>query len=531
LICPCWRRSRGHIATALFPAFLALLCRTAVAQQIPATPPISIADGAYTLHVTVREVVVDLVAVDSRNHTLRNLTPADLSVFEKLEHSGKLPGRITRLRLVEPSQDLAAPGAVQSGFRIGVASTCQERASLHYELSYQPSADGWASGFHQVQIAANRGVRLFYRHRYYVGETAPPPQPPKKSHAQWDEELRQAACERPPVPFSISLRAALIATGRSDVLRYSVALDSDSLQFVSLEENGRKADLDYAACNFNSSGQPLSYFQVSVAPVMSPVDFARAQAHGFPRLLEFPARDDIAMTRFVVRDRETGNLGSADVLFRRLGGTPQLEAEAEARVAENRKKEAEMEKALAYGSVEAVPPPGPIGSFGSIVPTPGAFCGDVYELPNTTGFLPDYRSLDPVGSIYTHALVVPNQQFWTTAGVPGVTSRNEWFGIDYYGFFWIRTPGKYRFRLTSDDGAVLQIDDQRVVENDGLHSVSSSHGQIDLDEGRHSIHVPYFQGPIAVALVLMVQPPGEEWKVFDLRDYAPPKDTDQVPEK
>jgi hypothetical protein len=512
-------RWRSGFSTAFLLACAWLFCTAAEAQQ---SPPPSFDDSAYTLHVTVREVVVDLVAVDSRNHALRDLTPADLSVSEKLEHSGKLPGRITRLRLVEPSQDLAAPGAVQSGFRIGVASTCQERASLHYELSYQPSADGWASGFHQVQIAAaNRGVRLFYRHRYYVGETSPPPRLEKKTPAQWGEELRQAACAHPTEPFSISLRAALIASGRSDVLRYSVSLEPDSLQFVSLEENGRKAELDYAACNFNAAGQPLSYFQVSIAPVMSPVDFARAQAHGFPRLLEFPARDDIAMTRFVVRDRATGNLGTADVLFRRIGGTPELQAEAEARVAENRKKEAEMEKELAYGSIEAVPPPGPIGSFGSIVPTPGAFCGDVYEIPNSTGFLPDYRTLDPVGSIYTHALVVPNQQFWTTPGIPGVTSRNEWFGVDYYGFFWIRTPGKYRFRLTSDDGAVVQIDDQRVTENDGLHSVSSSHGQIDLDAGRHSIHVPYFQGPIAVALVLMVQPPGEEWKVFDLRDYAP----------
>jgi hypothetical protein len=519
-------RWRSHVSTAVLFAAAALFCPPAEAQQ---SPPLSYEDPAYTLHVTVREVVVDLVAVDSKNHALRNLTPADLSVFEKLENSGRLPGRITRLRLVEPSQDLASPGTVQSGFRIGIASTCQERASLHYELSYQPSSDGWTSGYHQVQIAASsRGVRLYYRHHYYVGETAPSPEPPQKSHAQWEEELRQAACERPPEPFSISMHAALIATGRRDVLRYSVSLDADSLQFVSLSENGRQAHLDYAACNFNAAGQPLSYFHVSVEPVLSSVDFARGQAHGFPRLLEFPASGDIAMTRFVVRDRATGNLGSADVLFSRIGDTPELIAEAEARVAENRKKEAEMEKTLAYGSMEAVPPRGPIGSFGSIVPTPGAFCGDVYELPNSTGFLPDFRSLDPVGSIYTNALVVPNQQFWMTPGIPGVTSRNEWFGVDYYGFFWIRKPGKYRFRLTSDDGALLLIDDQRVVENDGLHSVSSSHGQIDLDEGMHSIHVPYFQGPIAVALVLMVQPPGEEWKVFDLRDYEQPKETEQL---
>jgi PA14 domain-containing protein len=112
---------------------------------------------------------------------------------------------------------------------------------------------------------------------------------------------------------------------------------------------------------------------------------------------------------------------------------------------------------------------GPIGSFGSVVPRPHSFCGDVYELQPDTSQLPDFRNLEPIGSIYTESLLVPDQIFVGTNGIPGVTDHTTWFGVDYRAAFWIRAPGKYEFKLTSDDGVLLQIDDQRIIDIDGLH--------------------------------------------------------------
>jgi hypothetical protein len=169
------------------------------------------------------------------------------------------------------------------------------------------------------------------------------------------------------------------------------------------------------------------------------------------------------------------------------------------------------------------PPQGPIGSFGSVVPASRFFCGDVYELPHTSRFIPDFRELEPIGSLYTPSLDVPYQVFSNTNGIPGVTPRTDLFGIDYHANFWVQAPGNYQFRMLSDDGAILQIDDHRVIDLDGLHQAKGGIGQIQLDVGRHTIHVPYYQGaPVSVALELWVKSPGADWHIFDLRDFLPP---------
>ena len=48
-----------------------------------------------------------------------------------------------------------------------------------------------------------------------------------------------------------------------------------------------------------------------------------------------------------------------------------------------------------------------------------------------------------------------------------------WFGIDYYGEFYITKPGEYKFDLESDDGSRLEIDNQQFIDNDELHPAAS----------------------------------------------------------
>jgi hypothetical protein len=154
------------------------------------------------------------------------------------------------------------------------------------------------------------------------------------------------------------------------------------------------------------------------------------------------------------------------------------------------------------------------------VPGPAALCADVYEIPFNTPELPDFRSFDSIGSIYAYSFAVPNQLSYTLS-IPGVTSRDAWYGLDYHGTFTIRDAGIYEFQMMSDDGAVLQIDDTRVIDLDGLHQVKRGAGRIDLAAGVHTIHVPYFQGPPnAVALEVWIKAPGKDWNLFDVRDFA-----------
>ena len=162
----------------------------------------------------------------------------------------------------------------------------------------------------------------------------------------------------------------------------------------------------------------------------------------------------------------------------------------------------------------------PVVKFGTTVVIPTGLRGEIYHLRRNTSRLPNFKKMKPAGTIYTSSLNVPPQDF--RQGFPGVTKRFEWFAIDYSGRFWIDKPGEYNFVLTADDGAVLYIDDQMVVDNDGVHATRDESGTTELGAGIHRIRVSYFQGPrFHVALVLRVAGPGEQLRVFSTDEFKP----------
>jgi hypothetical protein len=166
-------------------------------------------------------------------------------------------------------------------------------------------------------------------------------------------------------------------------------------------------------------------------------------------------------------------------------------------------------------------PPETTATFGTTVVLSTGLEGRVYHLSQDITKLPDFRKMKPVGKIYTTSLNIPPQDF--KAGFPGVTKRFEWFAIVYTGRFWAEKPGYYDFSLTSDDGSLLHIDDELVVDNDGQHSAQERTGSIQLKKGAHDIRVSYFQGPgTQLALVLKVAPPREEMRIFSTDDLKPP---------
>lgn len=160
-------------------------------------------------------------------------------------------------------------------------------------------------------------------------------------------------------------------------------------------------------------------------------------------------------------------------------------------------------------------------SFGTTVVVPGGLQGVIYHISKRSKVIPDLRKLKPQGKIYVSTLNIPLRDF--TEGFPGVTKRQEWFAIDYTGRFWIEKPGLYRFALTSDDGSRLDIDDQTVVDNDGVHPAVTKSGSVELAGGIHRIRVQYFQGPrLQVALVLEIAGPDQELRVFSTDEFKPP---------
>jgi hypothetical protein len=160
-------------------------------------------------------------------------------------------------------------------------------------------------------------------------------------------------------------------------------------------------------------------------------------------------------------------------------------------------------------------------TFGITVVIPSALQGRIYNIRHNTKKLPNFRKMKPVGVIYTTSLNIPPQDF--QQGFPGVTTRFEWFAIDYNGRFWAEKEGDYGFSLNSDDGANLYIDGELVIDNDGQHPPRERVGAVHLSRGVHEIRVPYFQGPrYHVALVLKMAPPGEELRIFNTDEMKPP---------
>lgn len=70
----------------------------------------------------------------------------------------------------------------------------------------------------------------------------------------------------------------------------------------------------------------------------------------------------------------------------------------------------------------------------------------------------------------------------------------ENFGVEVTGYLRIPKTNNYTFRLTSDDGSRMYINDELVIDNDGFHGDISMDGEVVLAEGFHPVRILFFQG-------------------------------------
>jgi hypothetical protein len=169
-----------------------------------------------------------------------------------------------------------------------------------------------------------------------------------------------------------------------------------------------------------------------------------------------------------------------------------------------------------HAAVPAPKGPAQETDFGSTKPRKKALQGNIYFLPKNTKRLPDFEELEPVGTVYAKKLDLPERRF--DKGFPGITERDEWFAVVYTGTFRVKKAGTYAFRLVSDDGSKLYINDELVIDNDGTHPPRSKDGTIELPKGEHEIVVEYFQGPrYHIALQLFWTPPGKDEAIFEVK--------------
>ncbi len=94
---------------------------------------------------------------------------------------------------------------------------------------------------------------------------------------------------------------------------------------------------------------------------------------------------------------------------------------------------------------------------------------------------------------------------WSTATDFGF---EDFFIAHVLGYVNIATAGSYTFRLTSDDGSRLLIDDSLVINNDGLHGPTPLEGTITLTTGYHALRIEHFEQSGGQQLTLDWRTPG-----------------------
>ncbi|MCB0635874.1 MAG: glycosyl hydrolase, partial [Lewinella sp.] len=101
-------------------------------------------------------------------------------------------------------------------------------------------------------------------------------------------------------------------------------------------------------------------------------------------------------------------------------------------------------------------------------------------------------SIDQIafGNDFLFEGIIPGIEFYGNDFGP----LDEKFAIEVNGYLHIPKTNNYTFRITSDDGSRLYIDDQLVIDNDGLHGDKSMDGEIMLAEGYHPVKLHYFNG-------------------------------------
>jgi len=98
---------------------------------------------------------------------------------------------------------------------------------------------------------------------------------------------------------------------------------------------------------------------------------------------------------------------------------------------------------------------------------------------------------------FSSAAVLDSLKIDETKVVEKVTTppnhAGNFYGVKYEGLIHVPEDALYTFYLNSDDGSVLYIDDQKLIDNDGFHYAYEKSGQTALKKGYHKIKVLYMQ--------------------------------------
>lgn len=154
--------------------------------------------------------------------------------------------------------------------------------------------------------------------------------------------------------------------------------------------------------------------------------------------------------------------------------------------------------AIPCRSLHAFLQPPPLGPARSVeAPQPGL---DWLLYEGAWDALPDFAALSPT-----------DQGTCESPAVDVHGGRTDDFALVFSGFVDLPRDGVWHFRTTSDDGSRLFVDDELVVDNDGLHPAIDRTGYRRLAAGLHAIRVEFFERNFDEELKLHFSGPDQPW--------------------
>ncbi|MCV2486716.1 family 20 glycosylhydrolase [Flavobacterium sp. SH_e] len=90
------------------------------------------------------------------------------------------------------------------------------------------------------------------------------------------------------------------------------------------------------------------------------------------------------------------------------------------------------------------------------------------------------------------------------------TKLERYIGLKFDGYIFIPETGNYTFSTLSDDGSKLFIDDELIVDNDGIHWMNEAYGAVKLEKGFHKLNISYFDLTGGTILNCFIQQEGKE---------------------
>jgi azurin len=118
--------------------------------------------------------------------------------------------------------------------------------------------------------------------------------------------------------------------------------------------------------------------------------------------------------------------------------------------------------------------------------------------------MPQWDTLSPDDKLRTEEI---NNGLITTK-VVAVDKLKSGFGLVFNGTLTVPKDGQYRFFIAGDDGVRLTVDDQLIVEDDGIHPAREKVGRWFTKQGEHRLKLEYFQAGGQIELSLALDGPG-----------------------